>query len=99
MAAQKDPSFTGSAGSPPRLMSVDALRGFDMFWIVGGDCLVRSLPAIRDSAFTRAFAAQMEHCEWAGFHHHSIAVRVAAQGQPGNTPTRMSALRRIPRNA
>ena len=25
-------------------MSVDALRGFDMFWIVGGDFLVRSLP-------------------------------------------------------
>ncbi|MEI8042699.1 MAG: DUF5009 domain-containing protein [Verrucomicrobiota bacterium] len=72
MTTQKDPSFTGSAGSSPRLMSVDALRGFDMFWIVGGDCLVRSLPAIRDSAFTRAFAAQMEHCEWAGFHFYDL---------------------------
>jgi len=23
----------------PRLMSLDALRGFDMFWIMGGDAL------------------------------------------------------------
>ena len=53
-------------------MSLDALRGFDMFWIVGGDYLVRSLPAIHDSAFTRGLAAQMEHCEWAGFHFYDL---------------------------
>ena len=31
---------------PPRterLLSIDALRGFDMFWIVGGDELARAL--------------------------------------------------------
>ena len=55
-----------------RLMSVDALRGFDMFWIVGGDYLVRSLPGIHDSALTRGLAAQMEHCEWAGFHFYDL---------------------------
>ena len=55
-----------------RLISVDALRGFDMFWIMGGDTVVRSLPAIHDSAFTRGLAAQMEHCEWAGFHFYDL---------------------------
>jgi predicted acyltransferase len=55
-----------------RLMSVDALRGFDMFWIMGGDYLVRSWPAIHDSAFTRELAAQMDHCEWAGFHFYDL---------------------------
>ena len=55
-----------------RLMSVDALRGFDMFWIVGGDYLVRSLPAMHDSAVTRGLAAQMEHCGWAGFHFYDL---------------------------
>ena len=29
------------ARSLPRLMSIDALRGFDMFWIVGGDRIAR----------------------------------------------------------
>ena len=53
-------------------MSLDALRGFDMFWIVGGDFFIRSLPNIHDSAFTRGLAAQMEHCEWAGFHFYDL---------------------------
>jgi predicted acyltransferase len=43
-----------------------------MFWIVGGDYLVRSWPAIHDSAMTRELAAQMEHCEWAGFHFYDL---------------------------
>ena len=55
-----------------RLTSVDALRGFDMFWILGGDYLVRSLPAIHDSACTRGLASQMEHCDWAGFHCYDL---------------------------
>ena len=28
---------------PDRLVSIDALRGFDMFWIIGGDTLLRAL--------------------------------------------------------
>jgi len=55
-----------------RLLSVDALRGFDMFWIVGGDHVVRSLPRIHDSVATREVAEQMEHCAWAGFHFYDL---------------------------
>ncbi|PWU17227.1 MAG: DUF5009 domain-containing protein [Verrucomicrobia bacterium] len=58
--------------SPPRLVSLDALRGFDMFWILGGDYLVRSFPKIHDNKVTRALAAQMDHCEWAGFHFYDL---------------------------
>lgn len=69
-------SETMQPGAPgaalARLMSLDALRGFDMFWIVGGDFLLRSLPKIHDSAFTRGLANQMEHCEWAGFHFYDL---------------------------
>src|SRR2546422_465862 len=57
---------------PHRVISVDALRGFDMFWIMGGDLIVRSLPKIHDSPFTRQLAAQMDHCEWAGFHFYDL---------------------------
>jgi len=38
----------------------------------GGDLMLRSLPKIHDSAFTRALANQMEHCEWAGFHFYDL---------------------------
>jgi predicted acyltransferase len=60
------------SNSQSRFMSVDALRGFDMFWIVGGDFLIRSLDEIHDSPFTRGLAGQMEHCEWAGFHFYDL---------------------------
>ena len=60
------------AAATRRLVSVDALRGFDMFWIMGGDYIVRSLPKIHDSTLTRGLAAQMDHCEWAGFHFYDL---------------------------
>jgi predicted acyltransferase len=43
-----------------------------MFWIMGGDHLVRALPQIHDSATTKELAAQMEHCDWAGFHFYDL---------------------------
>ena len=42
-----------------RIDSIDALRGFDMFWIIGGDHLLRSLPNIHDDVITRTMADQM----------------------------------------
>jgi predicted acyltransferase len=56
----------------PRVFAVDALRGFDMFWIMGGDYLVRSFQHIRDTPVTRTLAGQMEHCTWAGFHFYDL---------------------------
>jgi predicted acyltransferase len=50
-----------------RLYSLDALRGFDMFWIIGGDRLVRNLAEASGSPFWFAFAEQLEHPYWNGF--------------------------------
>jgi len=52
-----------------RLMSIDALRGFDMFCITGGSALVAALCA----AFGCGdcwLAAQMKHVPWEGLAHH-----------------------------
>ncbi len=58
--------------SPPpqstRLMSIDALRGFDMFWIIGGGELLASLANVHPNGFTRGLANQLEHVEWTGCH-------------------------------
>jgi predicted acyltransferase len=54
------------------MVAVDALRGFDMFWIMGGDYVVRSFQKIDDSDLTRELANQMEHCSWAGFHFYDL---------------------------
>lgn len=48
-------------------MSVDALRGFDMMWIVGAGSLVDALNRMSQNAVTGTLAHQLEHAEWAGF--------------------------------
>jgi predicted acyltransferase len=60
---------TGPAG---RVASLDALRGFDMFWIIGGDAVCRSLPAVVDAPWTRFLAGQVEHKPWAGFTFYDL---------------------------
>src|SRR6266511_2886536 len=54
----------------PRLMSLDALRGFDMFWIMGGDALAAALHKVGKDRVTEGLATQLEHVEWAGFHFY-----------------------------
>lgn len=61
-----------SAAEKPRLVSLDALRGFDMFWIMGADHLVRSLQKIYDCPLTRTLNEQMEHVEFEGFHFYDL---------------------------
>ena len=53
-------------------MSVDALRGFDMFWIIGADSLVYALNRMSKSGPTEFLANQLEHAEWAGFHFYDL---------------------------
>ena len=55
-----------------RLMSLDALRGFDMFWILGADSLVYALHGLSQTAPTRLLATQLDHAEWAGFHFYDL---------------------------
>jgi predicted acyltransferase len=43
-----------------------------MFWIIGGDHLVRSLTNLHDHRVTRFLANQMEHCDFAGFHFYDL---------------------------
>ena len=52
---------------PYRLLSLDALRGFDMFWIIGGEELIHSMAKINPSPFWTSFSAQFEHPYWNGF--------------------------------
>jgi predicted acyltransferase len=61
-----------TAPTKTRLLSLDALRGFDMFWIIGGDALFRSLAEVTNWGWARSWAAQLEHVEWAGFHFYDL---------------------------
>src|SRR5512143_2388031 len=65
---EKKPAEPGTG----RVASLDALRGFDMFWIIGGDAICRSLPAITDAPWARFLAGQVEHKPWAGFTFYDL---------------------------
>ena len=58
--------------SGQRLVSVDALRGFDMFWIIGADALVQALNRMSQTPFTRFLAAQLDHADWVGFRFYDL---------------------------
>jgi predicted acyltransferase len=53
-------------------MSVDALRGFDMFWILGADSLVYALNRMSQNKATSLLATQLEHADWQGFHFYDL---------------------------
>ena len=57
---------------PARLMSLDAVRGFDMFWIVGADELVQGLRKASDNSVLQGLAHQLEHVGWVGFHFEDL---------------------------
>jgi predicted acyltransferase len=53
-------------------MSVDALRGFDMFWIIGADSLVYALNRMSPGGPTGFLAYELDHAEWQGFHFYDL---------------------------
>ena len=55
-----------------RLNSLDALRGFDMFWILGADSLVYALHETSRNPVTKFIAEQLDHAEWAGFKFYDL---------------------------
>lgn len=52
---------------PPRLTSLDALRGGDMLWITGGRTLVAALAAATGWPALVQLEAQLHHASWHGF--------------------------------
>ena len=62
------PSESGSA----RVLSIDALRGFDMFWIIGGGAIFESLAEIWKHPITDTIRVQLDHVQWEGFHFEDL---------------------------
>lgn len=55
-----------------RLLSLDALRGFDMFFIMGGEALVISLASLFPDSVSVVIAGQMGHRAWHGFAFYDL---------------------------
>ncbi len=55
-----------------RVASIDALRGFDMFWITGGEEIIHALHKMSPGPTTNLLSVQFEHVQWAGFHFYDL---------------------------
>jgi predicted acyltransferase len=56
------PASTGA-----RIVSIDAVRGFDMFWIIGGRELALAVVSVIPGPVAGWLDHQLEHVEWEGF--------------------------------
>jgi predicted acyltransferase len=57
---------------PTRLYSLDALRGFDMFWIMGAEEIFHTMADATKSPFWNAISLQFTHPQWNGFHLYDL---------------------------
>lgn len=61
-----------SSPSSVRMVSIDALRGFDMFLIIGADDVIRALAANSHNRFMQMLGEQFEHVAWDGCHLYDL---------------------------
>ena len=55
-----------------RIVSIDALRGFDMFWISSGDAFFVALLTFINTPFCQRLALQLDHPAWTGFRFYDM---------------------------
>jgi predicted acyltransferase len=69
------PSIAATAKPPvraERLVSLDALRGFDMFWITGGTAILLGLGKVIHRPFFDKLLEQFDHVPWRGLHFYDL---------------------------
>lgn len=71
MAADSDRKIQPTPASR-RLVSLDALRGFDMFWIMGGEGIAAAAAKLTGWSWLVWLASQLEHPEWNGFTFYDL---------------------------
>ncbi len=57
---------TESLPGAKRLISLDAFRGFTMFWIVGGTALVAGLQKLNPNPAINGLVYELSHTDWQG---------------------------------
>jgi predicted acyltransferase len=70
--SENTPSRDSSPPSSQRLLSLDALRGFDMFWIMGGESIAHAAAALTGWGWLAWLSGQLHHPEWHGFAFYDL---------------------------
>ncbi len=68
----REPAGSGEPVTAPRLVALDAFRGFTMFWLMGGKALVLALSALAGGRVAALAAYQLEHTVWTGLRYYDL---------------------------
>ncbi|MEK7409268.1 MAG: DUF5009 domain-containing protein [Acidobacteriota bacterium] len=63
---------TGGIARGERLVSLDAFRGFTMFWIVGGHALVTAFQALGHNPVIDTIVYHLSHTPWQGLRYYDL---------------------------
>ena len=69
---QKDVPESSESAPSQRIVSVDALRGFDMFWIVGGEGFAAAILQFCGQPVRETLQPQLDHAAWEGFRFYDL---------------------------
>jgi len=61
-----DKNINLPSAKPARLLSLDALRGFDMFWIMSGEHVIHAMAKATNWPVLLWMSGQLHHTEWNG---------------------------------
>ena len=70
LPAKAEPSAPNT--SHARLISLDAFRGFTMFWIVGGKSFVMALQGLQGNEVAALVAHELSHSAWEGLRYYDV---------------------------
>lgn len=66
--------MTSDHSTSKRVVSIDALRGFDMFLLVGGGAILVAMFRPIEGAFSAFVQRQFTHVHWEGFHFWDLVM-------------------------
>src|SRR5438876_6139254 len=68
----KEASSPPRPGAGHRLVSLDAFRGFTMFWLVGGKPFVMAIAGLGLGALSTFLKYQLTHTPWEGLRYYDL---------------------------
>jgi len=71
VSAERPTSPPPAAGSK-RLISLDAFRGWTMFWIVGGEAIVEALHSLHSRPLINGLVYELNHTDWQGLRFYDL---------------------------
>ena len=66
------PNVPPAPATGGRLTSLDALRGFIMLWIMGGDSIGHALTKMEPTGLVGLLSTQLNHVDWEGFRFYDL---------------------------